>query len=80
MSAKRGAMMQLIPKSSSAQGACSRLDGAAIEIVERDEDPRRIPREPLFDEAGGCVAAQTEASLAAMTDQVLDFARMRRAA
>jgi FMN reductase len=36
--------------------------------------------EPLFDEAGGCVAAQTEASLAAMTDQVLDFARMRRAA
>jgi len=36
--------------------------------------------EPLFDEAGGCVAAQTEASLAAMTDQVIDFALMRRAA
>ncbi len=36
--------------------------------------------EPLFDESGGCVAAQTGASLAAMTDQVIDFARMRRAA
>ena len=36
--------------------------------------------EPLFDDAYGCAAAQTEASLAAMTDQVLDFARMRRAA
>lgn len=36
--------------------------------------------EPLFDEAGGCVAAQTGATLAAMTDQVIDFARMRRAA
>ena len=31
-------------------------------------------------EAVGYVAAQTEACLAAMTDQVLDFARMRRAA
>jgi FMN reductase len=36
--------------------------------------------EPLFDDARGCVATQTEASLAAMTDQVLDFARMRRVA
>lgn len=36
--------------------------------------------EPLFDEAGGCVAAQTGATLAAMTDQVIEFARMRRAA
>lgn len=36
--------------------------------------------EPLFDEAGGCVAAQTGAGLAAMTDQVIEFARMRRAA
>lgn len=36
--------------------------------------------EPLFDEAGGCVVAQTGATLAAMTDQVIEFARMRRAA
>jgi FMN reductase len=36
--------------------------------------------EPLFDESGACVTVQTGASLAAMTDQVIDFARMRRAA
>lgn len=36
--------------------------------------------EPLFDETGGCVAAQTGVTLAAMTDQVIEFARMRRAA
>ena len=33
--------------------------------------------EPLFDEAGGCIAEQTRAGLAAMTDQVIGFARMR---
>jgi hypothetical protein len=33
--------------------------------------------EPLFDEGGGCVTQQTKASLTAMTDQVIDFARMR---
>lgn len=33
--------------------------------------------EPLFDEAGGCIADQTRANLAAMTDQVIGFARMR---
>jgi FMN reductase len=33
--------------------------------------------EPLFDEGGACVARQTKASLTAMTDQVIDFARMR---
>jgi FMN reductase len=33
--------------------------------------------EPLFDEAGGCIDDRTRASLAAMTDQVIDFARMR---
>jgi FMN reductase len=33
--------------------------------------------EPLFDEAGGCIAEPTRASLAAMTDQVIGFARMQ---
>lgn len=33
--------------------------------------------EPLFDEAGGCIADATRAGLAAMTDQVIGFARMR---
>lgn len=33
--------------------------------------------EPLFDDAGGCIADQTRANLAAMTDQVIGFARMR---
>jgi FMN reductase len=33
--------------------------------------------EPLFDAAGACIAEQTRASLAAMTDQVIEFARMR---
>jgi FMN reductase len=35
--------------------------------------------EPLFDETGGCIAEQTRTSLAAMTDQVIGFARMRSA-
>jgi FMN reductase len=33
--------------------------------------------EPLFDEGGACLAQQTKASLSAMTDQVIEFARMR---
>jgi FMN reductase len=33
--------------------------------------------EQLFDEGGACVTQQTQATLAAMTDQVIDFARMR---
>jgi FMN reductase len=33
--------------------------------------------ELLFDEDGACIAGQTRVSLSAMTEQVIDFARMR---
>jgi FMN reductase len=36
--------------------------------------------EPLFDEAGGCIAERTHDALTAMTDEVVSFSLMRAAA